>query len=72
MAYNKSRINESYWIINRDCDFIYQNTNRQNRQSINRIRKNLMSIYAAFRDLQKENLKLAEKNNERRLNYECE
>ena len=72
MADNKRRINESYWIINRDCDFIYQNTNRQNRQSINRIRKNLMSIYAAFRDLQKENLKLAEKNNERRLNYECE
>ena len=37
--------------INRECDFISLRTNKQNRQSINRIRQNILSVYKEFRDL---------------------
>ena len=69
MAYHKSRVNEAYWNINRDCDYISLHTNRENRKCVNDIRKNLMSIYAEMRDLRFENLKLHESQEKLRREF---
>lgn len=64
-------IDDSCYMIFRNCDYMSLHTNVNNKKCINDIIKNVMSIYSAVRDLHNENLKLkAEKTQERRLKYE--